>query len=82
MAAKKEQADITPLYSMAGEDPHVSGWCRFMNHSEEGIDIETRCSRRIWNGDEFVQPRLWFVALQGICRGEELLYDYGDNCWG
>ena len=50
---------------MAGEDAHdISGWCRFVNHLEEGVDIETRCSQRIWNGDEFFQPRLWFAALR------------------
>ena len=28
------------LYSMAGENAHVSGsWCRFVNHAEEGVDI-------------------------------------------
>ena len=67
---------------MDGEDSHVSGWCRFVNHSDDqNVNVETRCSRQIWNGKEIIQPRLWFVALRDIARGEELLYDYGDSYW-
>jgi SET domain-containing protein len=65
-----------------GEDTDVSNWCRFINHAEgDACNLETRCSRQIWNGNEMVPPRLWFVARRDIAPGEELLFDYGDRYW-
>ena len=65
-----------------GEDTDVSNWCRFINHAEDDeCNLETRCSRQIWNGNEMVPPRLWFVARRDIAQGEELLFDYGDRYW-
>lgn len=67
-----------------GEDTDKSTWCRFMNHAsaELGVcNMETRCTRQIWDGEKIVEPRLWFVATRNIETGEELLYDYGDSYW-
>ena len=65
-----------------GEDTDVSGWCRFINHAEgDACNLESRCTRQIWNGKEILPPRLWFVARRDIAQGEELLFDYGERYW-
>mmetsp|Transcript_9321 Transcript_9321/g.14402 ORF Transcript_9321/g.14402 Transcript_9321/m.14402 type:complete len:232 (+) Transcript_9321:48-743(+) len=67
-----------------GEDADVSTWCRFMNHAPgttNECNLETRCTRKMWDGEKNVPPRLWFVAIRDVKVGEELLYDYGDAYW-
>lgn len=67
-----------------GEDADVSTWCRFMNHAPEEskeCNVETRSTQQIWDGEKIVQPRLWYVALRDIQRGEEICYDYGEEYW-
>ena len=65
---------------VCAEDAERSGWCRFMNHEQEG---SPGCNVRAFDklteqGDWLVYPQ--FFATRDIAKGEELCYFYG-NCF-
>ena len=63
-----------PAY-IDGEDPTLSSWCRYINHTKEGgygcnLQPKTDCG---------VVGYVWFVARRRIEVGEELGFDYGSQ---
>jgi hypothetical protein len=58
------------------EDPQHSNWCRYLNHGA-APNIALKTLPRGLDG----KPRAWFVTLQPVEAGSELLFDYGDDYW-
>ena len=59
------------------EDADKSGWCRFMNHAEEGEEennVKAFMQSKI-GGEEHTFPRMY--TIEDIEIGEELCWDYG-----
>ena len=56
------------------EDPNLSSWCRYVNHSAPGSS-SCNCAMQI---DGRV-PAAWFIALRDIEIDEELAFDYGEG---
>ena len=62
---------------MDAEDPAVSSWYRFINHSDDP-NLAVKVLPKGIGG----KPRIWFVALRDVTAGEELCFDYGETYWG
>jgi len=61
--------------SIVADAANVGNEMRFFNHSAEEANIEPRI--KLVNGDHKVS----FYAIRQIKKGEEILFDYGDNYW-
>jgi hypothetical protein len=59
-----------------GEDPAVSSWARYINHSPDP-NLIGKSLAQSYTGE----PRVWFKALRAIEPGEELTFYYGDDYW-
>lgn len=58
---------------------HAGNWARFMNHSPEGSKHTNVIA---WEHYSQWGPRIMFTAgKQGIKKGDQLLYSYGEDYW-
>ena len=63
-----------------GEDPSLSNWTRYINHSTRRPSLSARSEVLAEEGrDGLGTPRVTFVTLREIAEGEELTFDYGDG---
>ena len=58
------------------EDPSVSSWTRFLNHSKKRANLMMR-SQVLPDGT----PMVRFVVSRDVQPGDELLFDYGHAYW-
>lgn len=58
------------------EDPMYSNWCRYLNHGSNP-NVALKTLPRGLGG----RPRAWFVTVRAVSKGEELLFDYGEDYW-
>ena len=61
-----------PAY-IDGEDPNLSSWCRYLNHSDDDAACNVRYQV------DGAAALVWFVALRDIGVGEELAWSYDDQ---
>lgn len=82
--------DVGNDFYIDGEDLEKSSWGRYLNHAsleEDEKNGTNFCNADVeeipenWEGDVFIPPRLFFVALRDIEVGEEICFNYGDYYW-